>query len=956
MKKFSGRKPSSKGGKPRKDTRDSRIGRGKARGGNRSAGRARFEDRHHEEDDEQNEKKKKFEPFDWRAKKEQLAKKRSEYEKHNDHEEVPADYKPMNANLTPLKASKFNYNSSDEDEDGHRDDEIDADEEIQAMILKEKKKKRTNGGGFQSLGLSYPVYKAIIKKGYKVPTPIQRKTLPLILEGKDVVAMARTGSGKTAAFLIPLVEKLKSHSFSSGPRALILSPTRELALQTYKFAREFSRNTDLNITMILGGDSMDKQFTLMHGKPDVLIATPGRLLHVLVEMDAKLSDINYVVFDEADRLFELGFQEQLEEIIQRMPESRQTLLFSATLPKLLIEFAKAGLNDPELIRLDTEMKLSEDLKNVFLTCREDDREAILIHLLKHVIDPKDMTLIFAATRHHVDYLVDILDRAQVATTHVYSSLDPEARKINVDKFRSKKVKVMIVTDVAARGIDIPFLDNVINFNFPCKPKLFVHRVGRVARAGRTGTAFSMVAVDEMPFLIQLHLFMDKELSFASYSTSSASSSSASDNDGNNGSNFLPDGVIGSVPQDVIDDVSDSLKLWHETSSDLVAMRQVCKNAMKQYIKSRSVPSAETVKKSKEISFETLIGHPVFRLRSKSDPKDGADGQMKSDLKEERSKMLLALKTYKPSSTIFEIASTKRKESALVMAEKRKFHEKVVAKAKVNKMAEEKMIYGTSESAKRFIDDNFHLTHQPDSSATDRGLEIEGKAMKTAFDSAVLDVLGDDDQTLRKSKSNMKWDRKKKRFVNETGFNDSKKTKKIKTESGNWISASYSSDLYKKWKEKQKVGHDDDGSDDDHGAHEGGGQYGRKGKSPMDMVKRMDPMKDISGRRNKSGGPSKGGHEPKRELKRIDEILKVRIREERKKKAMEARKGGGGRGNRGMSRGGAGGHGNNRGKSGGGKMAGRGAPGRGKVSGGRGGGGQRGGGGRGRGGGRGGKRR
>ena len=318
--------------------------------------------------------------------------------------------------------------------------------------------------------------------------------------------MARTGSGKTAAFLIPMVERLKSHSVTTGPRALILSPTRELALQTYKFAREFARNTDLNITMILGGDSMDKQFTLMHGKPDVLIATPGRLLHVLVEMDAKLSDINYVVFDEADRLFELGFQEQLEEIIQRMPESRQTLLFSATLPKLLIEFAKAGLNDPELIRLDVEMKLSENLKNVFLSCREDDKEAILIHLLKHVIDPKDMTLIFAATRHHVDYLVEILDRAEVTSTHVYSSLDPEARKINVDKFRSKKVKVMIVTDVAARGIDIPFLDNVINFNFPCKSKLFVHRVGRVARAGRTGTAYSMVTPDETPFLIETSSF------------------------------------------------------------------------------------------------------------------------------------------------------------------------------------------------------------------------------------------------------------------------------------------------------------------------------------------------------------------------------------------------------------------------------------------------------------------
>ena len=500
-------------------TRSGSRGGQRGRGRGDKQGRPRFEDRF-EGEEEGSRKKKRREPYDWRVKKEQLAKKRAEYGNHNDHEEVPADYKPISANYKPISANyqpisvmKANYNSSSEEEE---DDTFDADEEIQAMIRRERKKKKSNGGGFQSLGLSYPVYKAIIKKGYKVPTPIQRKTLPLILEGRDVVAMARTGSGKTGAFLIPMVERLKRHSVASGPRGLILSPTRELSLQTYKFAREFSRNTDLKITMILGGDSMEKQFTMMHGKPDILIATPGRLLHLLVEMDNKLSDIEYVVFDEADRLFELGFQEQLEEIIQRMPDSRQTLLFSATLPKLLIEFAKAGLNDPQLIRLDTEMKLSENLKNVFLTCREDDKEAILIHLLKHIIDPTEMTLIFTATRHHVDYLVDILDKAEVETTHVYSTLDSEARKINVDRFRSRKVKVMIVTDVAARGIDIPFLDNVINFNFPSKSKLFVHRVGRVARAGRSGTAYSMVTPDEMPFLIELHLFMDRELTFASF--------------------------------------------------------------------------------------------------------------------------------------------------------------------------------------------------------------------------------------------------------------------------------------------------------------------------------------------------------------------------------------------------------------------------------------------------------
>lgn len=188
------------------------------------------------------------------------------------------------------------------------------------------------------------------------------QAVPLVMEGKDVVAMARTGSGKTAAFLIPMLEKLKIHSPDKSPRALVLSPTRELALQTFRFTREIARYTNLTCTIILGGDRMEDQFEAMHQKPDVIIATPGRLLHVLVEMNLKLSFIEYCVFDEADRLFEMGFEEQLKEILHRMPASRQTLMFSATLPKSIVEFAKGGLSDPTLVRLDVDSKLNEGLQ------------------------------------------------------------------------------------------------------------------------------------------------------------------------------------------------------------------------------------------------------------------------------------------------------------------------------------------------------------------------------------------------------------------------------------------------------------------------------------------------------------------------------------------------------------------------------------------------------------------
>ena len=215
------------------------------------------------------------------------------------------------------------------------------------------------------MGLSQEVWRGVIKKGYKVPTPIQRKTVPLIMDGKDVVAMARTGSGKTAAFLLPLLERLKAPK-TTGARALVLSPTRELALQTLRFAKDLGRFTGLKFCCVLGGESMERQFAAIHSNPDVLFATPGRFVHLCLEMGLKLDSVEYVVFDEADRLFEMGLGEQLREILARLPDTRQTLLFSATLPRLLVDFAKAGLAEPTLVRLDVESKVPETLRLAFL--------------------------------------------------------------------------------------------------------------------------------------------------------------------------------------------------------------------------------------------------------------------------------------------------------------------------------------------------------------------------------------------------------------------------------------------------------------------------------------------------------------------------------------------------------------------------------------------------------------
>uniref|UniRef100_A0A0N5AUU5 RNA helicase n=1 Tax=Syphacia muris TaxID=451379 RepID=A0A0N5AUU5_9BILA len=364
-------------------------------------------------------------------------------------------------------------------------EEVDYDRMIKAQNRKKKK-----AGGWQSLGLDHTVFKGIEKKGYRQPTPIQRKAIPLIVDGKDVVAMSRTGSGKTAAFVIPLLQRLKRRE-AIGVRALLIAPTRELAMQTFKFVKELGRYTGLRAAVLVGGDRIEDQFAILHEKPDILIATPGRLLHLVVEMNLKLSTVEYFVLDEADRLFEMGFTDQLHEVLKRLPDNRQTLLFSATLPKLLVDFAKAGLTDPVLVRLDVDEKISEQLSMVFLTCRSCDKIAVLLHLLRSVIPSNEQTIIFCATMKHVEYLSTIISKAGLDCT-----------------FRNKLCPLLIVTDVAARGVDIPLLDNAINFHFPPKAKLFVHRVGRVARAGRSGRSFSLVVPDEIPYLADLFLFLD----------------------------------------------------------------------------------------------------------------------------------------------------------------------------------------------------------------------------------------------------------------------------------------------------------------------------------------------------------------------------------------------------------------------------------------------------------------
>ncbi|XP_040842882.1 ATP-dependent RNA helicase DDX54 isoform X1 [Ochotona curzoniae] len=751
------------------------------------------------------------------------------------------------------------------------------------MVRAQQRKKKS--GGFQSMGLSYPVFKGVMKKGYKVPTPIQRKTIPVILDGKDVVAMARTGSGKTACFLLPMFERLKARSAQTGARALVLSPTRELALQTMKFTKELGKFTGLKTALILGGDKMEDQFAALHENPDIIIATPGRLVHVAVEMNLKLQSVEYVVFDEADRLFEMGFAEQLQEILGRLPGGHQTVLFSATLPKLLVEFARAGLTEPVLIRLDVDAKLNEQLKTSFFLVREDTKAAVLLHLLRNVVRPQDQTVVFVATKHHAEYLTELLTAQGVSCAHIYSALDQTARKINLAKFTHGKCSTLIVTDLAARGLDIPLLDNVINYSFPAKGKLFLHRVGRVARAGRSGTAYSLVAPDELPYLLDLHLFLGRSLALA-YPSEEPAGEALRGLAGD-------DGVLGRVPQSVVDDEDCSLQHSLEAKLELRSLGRVADNAQRQYVRSRPAPSPESIKRTKELDLAALGLHPLFSSRCQQEEL-------------QRLQLVDSIKKYRARTTIFEINASSRDLSCQVMRAKRQKDRKAIASFQQGRQerqeqqerpacpAPQQEEEGEEEDTEQGVEtvfaevvgrkrrrpgpnpgaktkrrreeawqreQEFYVPYRPKDFDSERGLSVGGAggAFEQQVAGAVLDLMGDEAQTLTRTQQRLKWDRKKKRFVGQSGQEDKKK---IKTESGRYISSSYKRDLYKKWKQKQKI---DDRDSEEEGVSDRRGPE-RRGRKQGRSQGASQPRAP--------GGPS---GRVRSELKTKQQILKQRRR-------------------------------------------------------------------------------
>ncbi|SCV04808.1 LAMI_0H19394g1_1 [Lachancea mirantina] len=742
-------------------------------------------------------------------------------------------------------------------------------------------------GSFPSFGLSKTILGNISRKGFRQPTPIQRKTIPLILQERDIVGMARTGSGKTAAFILPLIEKLKCHSAKIGARALVLSPSRELALQTHKVLKEFARGTDLRSVLLTGGDSLEEQFGMMMSNPDVVVATPGRFLHLTVEMSLSLKTMEYVVFDEADRLFEMGFEEQLNELLAALPTTRQTLLFSATLPRSLVNFAKAGLTNPVLVRLDAETRVSDELEMLFVATKNEEREANLLCLLQEAIQapigtdeqrlllesgyqssgddddsdtedkkrqkkkkafksrknlpsPKDLssekaTIVFVPTRHHVEYVSLLLKECGYLVSYLYGTLDQRARKQQLQNFRNGLTTIMVVTDLAARGVDIPLLANVINFSLPSSSKVFVHRVGRTARAGNRGWAYSIVSENELPYLLDLELFLGKKVLLTPMHESSTeimkqkwlSEGHDEDSFAAPKVSYTKRMVLGSCPRPDVENCGDLFKNLIESNYELRSLKAVAVKAEKLYFRTRTAASSESLKRSKEV---------------KGSGWDEQNLKFGANLEKEKLDFLAKLRNRNKKETVFEFARNPNDEAALLMKrrraqiapiqrkanERRALVEKERAAGLRHSLEEEilkgednevgysvredilenefedgdKVLDAQEKSRKSFKNPEFFLSYYaPAQEIQDKQLELTPGFTNEAAN-ATFDLNDDDKIQVHKQTANVRWDKKKKKYVNIRGI-DNKKY--ITGESGQKIPASFRSGKFDEWSKARKIG-------------------------------------------------------------------------------------------------------------------------------------------------------
>lgn len=365
---------------------------------------------------------------------------------------------------------------------------------------------------FKDLNIIPPILKALEEAGYKEPTPVQEQSVGVILDGHDLLGTAQTGTGKTAAFAIPILQKLQSEKPVSKDhrlRALVLSPTRELAIQTKDSFIKYGRHLNLRCAVVYGGVSQVPQTNAIRSGIDILIATPGRLLDLMNQKILKLQDIKFFVLDEADHMLDMGFIHDVNKIIMQLPETRQTMLFSATMPKEISELADSILNNPKRVAISPVTSTVDKVSQLVYFVEKFNKKNLLIHLLK--TENIDSAIVFSRTKHGADKIVDDLIKAGIKADAIHGNKSQSARQITLRNFKAKRIKVLVATDIAARGIDVVELSHVINYDLPNVPETYIHRIGRTGRAGQSGTAISFCDREEIGYLRDIQKLTGKRI-------------------------------------------------------------------------------------------------------------------------------------------------------------------------------------------------------------------------------------------------------------------------------------------------------------------------------------------------------------------------------------------------------------------------------------------------------------
>lgn len=360
---------------------------------------------------------------------------------------------------------------------------------------------------FEALGLSTPMLQALRMVGYERPTPIQQQAIPLALRGRDLIGLAQTGTGKTAAFSIPLVERLLG-----GPRrtrALVLTPTRELCMQVEENIRQYVQFADLDVASVFGGVAYEPQEEALRNGVDIVVATPGRLLDHLEKQNVAFDELEILVLDEADRMLDMGFAPQINRIVEQIPPYRQTLLFSATMPPEVEALARKYLRRPIVVQVGRRSGAATTVTHAVYPVPRDRKSALLVSLLER--DGMEQVLVFTRTKHGADRVVRHLEQAGIAAQALHADKSQAQRTRALEDFRDGRVRVLVATDIAQRGLDISGISHVINYDVPQQPEDYVHRIGRTGRAAQTGDAYTFMAPDEIAMVRTIERVLGQEI-------------------------------------------------------------------------------------------------------------------------------------------------------------------------------------------------------------------------------------------------------------------------------------------------------------------------------------------------------------------------------------------------------------------------------------------------------------